>query len=147
MYVLFLSATQVPSSSIIFKRWQTSLQLISPERCKTPQNNLDGLIALQVRGKIYIFEFGVNCPSLIFVIVCCSAQYFKLNMKINNSKTQKFASSCCDGFCPNLQIFHLIASSSPVDAPLYFQVMYSLTGSARGLRNLIHIKYEQTHDP
>ena len=35
---------------------------IFQNHCNSPQNNLDGYIALQVRGNIYILHLRLNCP-------------------------------------------------------------------------------------
>ena len=49
---------------LYLKKRQKSLQQISPKLVNSHQNHLDGLIALQVWGKIWIFNVGVNCPNL-----------------------------------------------------------------------------------
>lgn len=56
------AASRVQCSSIMFKRRQTTLRLISPKLCNPHQNNLDGWIEWQVKGKMCNFDFGVNCP-------------------------------------------------------------------------------------
>ena len=51
----------MPSSSIILERRQAYLGIVG----NAHQNNPDGWKALQVRGKICIFDFEVNCNSFI----------------------------------------------------------------------------------
>lgn len=43
---------------------------ISLKLSNSHQNNPDGLIALQVRGKICIFNFSVNCPFNLLCFHC-----------------------------------------------------------------------------
>lgn len=46
---------RVPSSWVIFKRIQTSLQWIFPKLCNSQQSNLE-------ERKKNVFDTGVNCP-------------------------------------------------------------------------------------
>ena len=56
----FLKCIFVPSSSNMFKRRQTALQLISPKLVNWHQKHLNAYTALQVKGNI--FGVVVNCP-------------------------------------------------------------------------------------
>ena len=51
--------SRVPFSSIILQTRQTFVPQIST---KLTLNNQDGQTALQVTGKVCVFDFGVNCP-------------------------------------------------------------------------------------
>lgn len=59
----------MPSSSNLFKRRQTSLQLISPKLVNPDQKHLNAYTALQVRGTI--FGLVVNCPFFFWVAEDC----------------------------------------------------------------------------
>lgn len=62
------TTSQMPPSSITLERRQTALKPILPKLGKSHQNNLDGYIATQVRGKAKDFDCGVNCVLIMLKI-------------------------------------------------------------------------------
>lgn len=81
-YQVMISANRVTTtSSIISKRKQTSLLLI----CANSQKNSgDGWIALQAKGQLCIFGFGVNCsfkaPQINTLTSICTRESMKNNL-------------------------------------------------------------------
>ena len=80
-----------PFSSIILERRQKSLRPISPELGNSHQNYLDWQEALQVRGKICILGFGVNCAFNIFGLLVIQATVVELH---NDNRTNPKPSAC-----------------------------------------------------
>ena len=75
--------------------------MISPEEDNSHQNNLDNYIAVQVRGEISIFDFGVNCPfktsKLLKGLLFLHLSFMKLGLETSIPRTSDVFSNSGSG--------------------------------------------------
>ena len=108
---------KAPFSPITLEKRQKSLWPISPKLGNLHQNYLDWYIALNVRGKICIYDFEVNCPFNTIIELHrhqghrFSDEHFSTMDSDSHPRVQYLGSWFCD-IIENIQIKKNIFKSS-----------------------------------